>query len=252
MAKNRIEAAFLEALPPSYRAMVLAPVVPFAAHRAVAGVHQDLVVATMRGTEVAADPTVGLALEAAQRRRDLLGRDSKSTERIALAACQRVTRAQPVDGIGSWAHFDIFALVTAGRDTGHHTFEVSTLVEHIGFHTTALSSVGADRVFIRLSDFSDGSYRKAIAAVTGAVQRSHDEAVVTFDPERQSGRHYYEGIVWNTKAEFAGTIIDVGDGGLVDWTQKLVASRKERLLTSGIGLDRIVMALASHSAVDGT
>src|ERR1700729_592448 len=50
--------------------------------------------ATVRGTEVAADPTNGLALEAAARRHDLLRAAPRSAEPVRLAATQRVTRAQ--------------------------------------------------------------------------------------------------------------------------------------------------------------
>jgi hypothetical protein len=33
--------------------------------------------------------------------------------------------------------------------------------------------------------------------------------------------------------------VDVGDGGAVDWTQQLLTNRKERLVTSGLGLERM-------------
>jgi hypothetical protein len=33
--------------------------------------------------------------------------------------------------------------------------------------------------------------------------------------------------------------VEVGDGGIVDWTQRLVGSRKERLMTSGLGIERL-------------
>ncbi|MFI0799771.1 hypothetical protein [Amycolatopsis lurida] len=32
-----------------------------------------------------------------------------------------------------------------------------------------------------------------------------------------------------------------GDGGFVDWTQRLVGNRKERTLISGVGVDRLAM-----------
>jgi hypothetical protein len=34
----------------------------------------------------------------------------------------------------------------------------------------------------------------------------------------------------------------VGDGGFVTWTGQLLGSRKERLLISGYGIDRIALA----------
>jgi len=32
----------------------------------------------------------------------------------------------------------------------------------------------------------------------------------------------------------------IGDGGFVDWTQKKLGNKKERLLISAIGLDRLI------------
>jgi hypothetical protein len=36
-------------------------------------------------------------------------------------------------------------------------------------------------------------------------------------------------------------LAEMGDGGFVDWTQKLVQSGKERLMTSGLSLERLAM-----------
>jgi hypothetical protein len=33
----------------------------------------------------------------------------------------------------------------------------------------------------------------------------------------------------------------IGDGGFVDWTQQLLENKKERMLISAIGLDRLLM-----------
>ena len=58
--------------PAGFEVLTLAPVLPLGAHSAVATVDPRNVVATVRGSEVAADPTNGLALEAAARRRRAL------------------------------------------------------------------------------------------------------------------------------------------------------------------------------------
>ena len=65
------EDQLLGAVPDSFDVLTLSPLVPRGAYTAVAPVHADRVVATIRGTEVAADPTNALALEAAGRRRSL-------------------------------------------------------------------------------------------------------------------------------------------------------------------------------------
>lgn len=38
-------------------------------------------------------------------------------------------------------------------------------------------------------------------------------------------------------AAFCGEEQEIADGGWVDWTQKLLENRKERLLISGVGLE---------------
>ena len=42
---------------------------------------------------------------------------------------------------------------------------------------------------------------------------------------------------------FGDDRFDVTDGGFVDWTQRLVGSGNERLMISGIGLDRLAAQL---------
>ena len=37
-----------------------------------------------------------------------------------------------------------------------------------------------------------------------------------------------------------GDAIQLADGGFTDWTQQLVGSKKERLLISGMGCERVV------------
>jgi cytidylate kinase len=102
--------------------VALSPLVPLGTHR-IAGVAQSRLVSTVRGTEVAADPTNGLALEAAMRRQELIRQQPRSTQRVSMAASQRVVRAQTFEGDASFAHFELFRLITAGRDTGNLIFE---------------------------------------------------------------------------------------------------------------------------------
>lgn len=40
-------------------------------------------------------------------------------------------------------------------------------------------------------------------------------------------------------AERGGSPAEVGDGGFTPWTRKLLGNAKERLLTSGLGVDRL-------------
>jgi hypothetical protein len=64
----------------------------------VATVDPRNVIATVRGSEVAADPTNALALEASHRRSLTLSTNPRSNAPIRLAASQRVVRAQAFNG----------------------------------------------------------------------------------------------------------------------------------------------------------
>jgi hypothetical protein len=225
---RRAEDRLIAALPPSAELVVLAPLVPLGTHSSVATVDPRKVVATVRGTEVAADPTNALALEAAHRRSLLLAASPRDAARVSLAASQRVVRAQHFGRAGFSAHFQLFGLVTAGRDVGAHGFERATLSEHLRFAADALP--GAE---IRITVL-DQSYRDVLDAVRGHL--AHADVAVVEDPERATGRGYYRGLCFKVHLDGG----EIGDGGFTDWTARLLGNRKERLLISGYGVDRLV------------
>jgi hypothetical protein len=230
---RRAEDRLIAALPPSAELVTLAPLVPLGTHNAVATVDPRKVVATVRGTEVAADPTNALALEAAARRARLLAASPRDATPVSLAACQRVVRAQFYGAdAGFSAHFQLFGLVTSGRDVGGHGFERAALAEHFAFAAAAVP--GCE---IRVTVL-DERYRPVLDAVRGELENGGPAAAVTIveDPARASGRGYYTGLCFKVHTG-AG---EVGDGGFTDWTASLLGNRKERLLISGYGVDRLI------------
>jgi hypothetical protein len=58
-------------------------------------------------------------------------------------------------------------------------------------------------------------------------------------PDREGGRAYYDRLCFKAFAQVDGERIEIADGGLVDWTQRLLQSRKERLMISGLGVERL-------------
>ncbi|MFC8722310.1 hypothetical protein [Kitasatospora sp. NPDC057198] len=241
---RRAEDALIDALPPDFRTLVPAPLVPLATHTAVGPVDARKVVATVRGTEVAADPTNTLALEAARRRARLLAADPRSATPVRLATTQRVVRAQQFAAPGATAHFQLFGLVSAGRDTGGLAFERQHLVEHLRFAARALARTGAGRAEIRLTGL-DPSAAPLIARVHEALAGADGlgPAVdLVEDPDRASGRGYYTRLCYKVFAvPAAGAApVEVADGGFVDWTQRLTGNRKERLLIGGYGVERLI------------
>ena len=59
------------------------------------------------------------------------------------------------------------------------------------------------------------------------------------DRDRVAGRGYYRGLCFKINVRAAGALQEVGDGGFTDWSARLTASNKERLLISGVGIDRL-------------
>ena len=227
---RRAEDALLGCLPPQTEVVPLAPLVPLGTHSALATVSQHKVVTAIRACEVAADPTNALALEAAVRRA------ARASEFVRLAAVQRVVRAQRFPA-GWAAHFGLFATVTAGRDTGSGRFEQAALAEQFRFAVAALRGAGVARVQVALTPLSEAGER--IAASTAAALAAEPAEIVT-DHDRSAGRGYYRDLCFKVNALVDDAPGEVGDGGFTDWTARLMADGKERLLIAGYGIDRLV------------
>lgn len=238
---RRLETILAAHFPPGTEEMALSPLAPFGAHAAVAGVDQNRVVSTIRGNEVAADPTVVLAVEASRRRSSLLVDDPTSTELVCLAAFQRVTRAQQFEGKRSFAHFQLAGMVSAGRDTGNEGFERTAISLHVAHIAEALTAIGCERIEILVTDFTGGKLGSVMEAVAASTA-TNTVAVVAF-PDRTRARNYYTDCAIEVRVEIAGEWVEVGDGGMVDWSQRLVASRKERMMTSGVSVERLALVL---------
>ena len=233
---RRAEDALLGALPADVEMLTLAPVVPLGTHSVLGPVSQDKVLTTIRACEVAADPTNALALEAAARRR-VLGR----TGTVKLAAIQRVVRAQRFQSADAPAHFSLFGLVTAGRDEGGYRFERSAVAAHLRFAVAGIAATELRHVHVALTPLSEAGERIAAAVIDELDQDrgAGAAAVIMLDHTRERGRGYYCDLCFKVNAHVRGTLEEIGDGGFTDWTRKLTASNKERLLISGIGLDRL-------------
>jgi hypothetical protein len=233
---RRAEDLLLSRLPAGTEVLVLAPLVPLGTHSALGNISQDRVVTAMRACEVAADATNALALEAAARRR-------RTKEGIVrLAAVQREVRAQQVDGATSFAHFSLFALVTAGRDRGSYRFERDAMAEHLRCAASGLAAAGRPEVQVALTPLSDAGTRIA-ALVTEELSPAPIDIVA--DRDRPTGRGYYSDLCFKVNARVDGELAEFGDGGFTDWGMRLTADSKERLLISGLGVDRLALALGS-------
>ncbi|HVK73364.1 MAG TPA: hypothetical protein VM734_08570 [Kofleriaceae bacterium] len=168
-------------------ALELAPVLPLGT-AAAGGIEPNHALATLRLGELAADPTSGLALEAARRRA------AGARAPIRLCASQRVVRMQPVDVPGFTPHFRLVALVTAARAAGagdRDACERRALVEHLrvwadvmarlpaaGFRVTGLRVVISDVRLVRAALERAGADPVALARQAAAHRPGSTDAAL--------------------------------------------------------------------------
>ena len=131
--------------------------------------------------------------------------------------------------------------MTAGRDEGSYRFQRAALTEHLRFAVASLAAARLRYVQLALTPLSEAGERIA-AAVTSDLaddQGVGTAAVIVLDHTRTRGRGYYRDLCFKVNANTGGRLEEIGDGGFTDWTAQLLANGKERLLISGLGVDRL-------------
>lgn len=241
-------------LPDDYTSVELSPVCPLGTNAAIATVDQNKVVTTIRNTEVVADATNVLALECASRRRRLLRINPKNRERVRLCASHRVVRGQAFQDPGLSPHFRLLSLCVAGRDEGAFQFETTSLVEHITFYLHLLYEATqpgypGSQFRVTITDLEQGRRERVLKEhVLEPLMANYPGVLCEFDPDRESGRGYYVGACFHVYATHpAGTGLELIDGGFTTWTQQLLSNTKERLLISGLGIERLCSQFGTHS-----
>jgi hypothetical protein len=152
---------------PEFDAVELSPVGPLGLNHVLGGIDQNNVLTTIRNVEVLGDPTTALALECWRRRTDQSRQGAGGA--VRLCCSQRLVRLQPFDEPGYSPHFRLFALVSAGRDTGSHAFEIQHLGEHIRFYLRLLSALNQQGFSFRepLVEISDTAVVEALLGQSG-------------------------------------------------------------------------------------
>jgi hypothetical protein len=232
-------------LPPGFEAIALSPVAPLGACSVVSTVSQNVIVPTIRNTEVCSDATNVLALECARRRQQILRNNPRAIDRVKLGTSHRLLRAQKFEGPASFQHFSIFTLCTAGRDEGSFKFETEALLEQLDFYVRLLDKAGelgytiAD-VRVSVTALDEQRIDTLQAGVIDPLAAKHPNLTVGFDQDRQSGRGYYADVCFRIDGKSSDRLdLMLVDGGFTTWTQQLLSNRKERLMTSGLGSERL-------------
>ncbi len=224
----------------------LAPLAPLGSCSAIASVHQNKVVATSRNVEVMSDPTNIMTLEGAIRREKLLKIHPKDKTVINLCCSQRVTRAQFWNTPNSFTHFKLFALCSAGSDTGNYQFEKQELEKHLTFYLDLMTAANTSFHFPKVEVLITPIEKRLIPFLTDylfpKLKTIFPSVILKIDPERESGIGYYQTLCFQINAApESGDFLNLVDGGFTDWTQQLVSNRKERCLISAIGAERVVL-----------
>ncbi len=183
------------------------------------------------------------------RRAALLRSNARSVDVVRLAASQRVLRAQRFEGTATFAHFQLFGLVSAGRDTGDLGFEREAFAEHIGFVCAVLQRLAVSAIEVELTDLTGDAMEPVGAGVRDVVGGIRGATVID-QPDREAGRAYYDRMCFKVFATAGSERFEIADGGLVDWTQQLLQSRKERLLIGGLGVERVALLQEASNSSD--
>jgi hypothetical protein len=216
----------------------LSPVAPLGSSSIVATVDQNKVISAVRGTEVVSDATNLIALHIC----DLLksGNNSNRDEFVRICTTHRHVRAQNFGNApGMLPHFHLFCMVTSGIDKGSYSFEMQSFWEHIMVYEGIFKSIFQSGIEVILSGRS--GYKDPDGLMERIVQYGKEKSVKVSIKEPNLANHYYLGLQFTIVAKINGQEHYIGDGGFVDWTQQLLGSKKERLLISAIGLDRLLI-----------
>ena len=223
----------------NFQPIELSPVSVLGSCSVVATADQDKILSALRGTEVLADATNSIALHVCDlKQRTKNSRDQ--AEMISFATIQRHVRTPQIAIKGFTPHFKIGCLVTAGTDKGSYSFEKESLRQHIvlmkELYMNYYKVDGIRFRFLCRTNGYDSSERLA-EQVKEFVVTKHPSIVIDVIPKPEKEIDYYKGIQYKVDIDVRGKTFEIGDGGFVDWTQKILQNKKERMLSTGIGFD---------------
>ncbi|HYE80989.1 MAG TPA: hypothetical protein VEG39_02350 [Clostridia bacterium] len=224
----------------SFTPIELSPVAQLGTCSVIATVNQNKVISALRGTEVMADVTNALALHICSLIKEMEPQDREVHSPIRYCTSHRLIRTQKFDIPGFSAHFKIFCMVSSGRDTGSYGFEKQHLLEHITAYKEILRQLfHIEHIKIKL--IKRGGYTDPEGLVDRILHHIHNNtdgiSIHTENPGSEHDNQYYKGIQFKVNVDIKGSDLEIADGGFVDWSQKLLGNKKERMLISGMGVD---------------
>jgi len=240
VAYHTLETEFLSlAQNMDIKPVLLSPSAPFASSSAFGCVDQNNVVSAARGIEILSDPTNMLAVIMAD---ELKNKKVDNKTHLHYCTTARALRAQKFPDIkGYYSHFGIFCIVSSGKDGGSYLCEKELLLKQLFFYKKILlEKYNANLSIILRKRRGYTDYDSFFDKMAEVIKIEFPDAPTSFAFENEDN-NYYKGINFNIIMEKDGQKIEIGDGGFVDWMQKMTNNKKERCLISGIGLDRLLL-----------
>ncbi len=262
----------------AFEAIDLSPLIALGS-AAATGIDPNNVLAAVRNAEVAADPTIAQALECARRRkkdRKTTIRLASSQRVVRLQPInvpgftphfriftlvsagrdlgdERFERAELLAHLDAWLTA-LERLARSGyaiRSMAVHLSDtriVRSLLEARGVsnieNVRSLGDVGATlpKGVIDPSAVDEPALapylprlEKIRDEVFAPLHARHPKASFSFDFSRIQALNYYCGPTFKLAVDG----VEFGDGGFTDWTQRLLADKKERMFASAIGVERV-------------
>lgn len=214
-----------------FRPIQLSPLTPLGSSSTMGYVNQNNVVSAARGTEVVSDATNVLALKIAGEYKS-----DKSKKTLRYSTVHRHTRAQYITNPLYSAHFGAFCMVSGGLDRGNFLFETEELKNHLKFYLRLLMKDFNSELTVKF--YSKTTREDVKQKLINSLKEITDPVkliINAFDGTED----YYETVRIKIFVDHDKQEIDLADMGLVNWTQKLLNNKKQRLLISGAGLELI-------------
>ena len=190
----------------NYELIELSPVAQLGTSSVMATVNQKKVLTALRNTEVQSDPTNA-----------------------------RVIRTQVFSNPNFTPHFPLLCLISCGMDTGSFEFERTELHKHLAITQKVCKEVfGFENIFFEIIPCK--GYDEKSQLVSDTFFYTKNSGLDIRIAKSDSHNNYYYGIRIKAKIIIDGVEHEIGDGGLLNWTQNLLANKKERMLTMGIGI----------------
>jgi len=223
----------------SIKSILLSPAAPLASSSAFGCVDQNNVVSATRGVEILSDPTNMLAIIIANK---LKNKKNNNKTPLHYCATARVLRAQQFPNSKKYtSHFGVFCIVSSGKDSGSYACEKNLLANQLSYYKQLLLEQYGAKLTVTLRKRSgyvdsDGFFE----SMTQLFKNELPDVSFSFDLDH-GDNNYYKGVNFQLFMENGNESIEIGDGGFVDWIQRMTGNKKERCLISGIGIDRLLL-----------